>query len=82
MAILFFEEDIKFSLKEKNKTKRWLRDIAKLQGFKIGELNYIFFSDFGTVFGCCRSCYSCAFIPILRRSYIKLILTESRSCNL
>ena len=45
MAILFFEEDIKFSLKEKNKTKRWLRDIAKLQGFKIGELNYIFCSD-------------------------------------
>ena len=45
MAILFFEEDIKFSLKGKNKTKRWLRDIAKLQGFKIGELNYIFCSD-------------------------------------
>ena len=45
MAILFFEEDIKFSLKEKNKTKRWLRDIAKLQGFKIAELNYIFCSD-------------------------------------
>ena len=45
MAILFFEEDIKFSLKGRNKTKRWLRDIAKLQGFKIGELNYIFCSD-------------------------------------
>jgi rRNA maturation RNase YbeY len=45
MAILFFEEDIKFSLPEKNKNKKWLREIAKLEGYKVGELNYIFCSD-------------------------------------
>ena len=45
MAILFFEEDIKFSLPEKNKKKKWLKEIANLEGFKIGELNYIFCSD-------------------------------------
>lgn len=45
MAILFFEEDIEFSLKEKNKTKKWLKEIANLEGQKVGELNYIFCSD-------------------------------------
>jgi len=45
MGILFFEEDIKFSLPEKNKKKKWLKEIASLEGFKIGELNYIFCSD-------------------------------------
>lgn len=45
MAILFFEEDIKFSLPEKNKTKKWLREVTDLEGQKIGELNYIFCSD-------------------------------------
>ncbi|MCL6258399.1 rRNA maturation RNase YbeY [Aquiflexum sp. TKW24L] len=45
MAILFFEEDIKFSMQEKTKTKKWLKEIANLQGFKVSELNYIFCSD-------------------------------------
>jgi len=45
MAILFFEEDIKFSLPEKNKTKKWLREVTDLEGQKIGEINYIFCSD-------------------------------------
>lgn len=45
MAILFFEEDIKFHLPEKNKSKNWLKEIAKLEGFKIGQLNYVFCSD-------------------------------------
>jgi probable rRNA maturation factor len=45
MAILFFEEDIRCSLKEKNKYKKWLKSIAETKGLKIRELNYIFCSD-------------------------------------
>lgn len=45
MAILFFEEDIKFPLTDKNKHKRWLKGIAANEGFVIEELNYIFCSD-------------------------------------
>lgn len=45
MAIIFFEEDIKFCLPEKNKTKKWLKELANLEQFKIGELSYIFCSD-------------------------------------
>jgi probable rRNA maturation factor len=45
MAIQFFEEDIKFPLKEKNKYKRWLKAIAENDGFIITDLNYIFCTD-------------------------------------
>ncbi len=43
--IAFLTEDITFELKEKLKHKSWLKDAAKAEGFKIGELNYIFCSD-------------------------------------
>jgi len=43
--ITFLTEDITFELKEKLKHKAWLKDAAKAEGFKIGELNYIFCSD-------------------------------------
>jgi rRNA maturation RNase YbeY len=43
--IVFLSEDITFELKEKLKHKAWLKDAAKAEGFKIGELNYIFCSD-------------------------------------
>ncbi|MBN7809780.1 rRNA maturation RNase YbeY [Algoriphagus sp. H41] len=45
MAINFFSEAIKFSLPEKNRRKAWLKQLAKSEDFKIGELNYIFCSD-------------------------------------
>lgn len=45
MAIIFFEEDIIFSLHDKTKTKKWLKEIANLDQFKIVALNYIFCSD-------------------------------------
>jgi probable rRNA maturation factor len=45
MAILFFEEDIKFSLNQKNKYKKWLKEVAKKENYQIQELNYIFCSD-------------------------------------
>lgn len=45
MAISFFEEDIRFPLKDKTKHKNWLRKIAAKQSLKIGDLNYVFCSD-------------------------------------
>jgi probable rRNA maturation factor len=45
MAINFFVEDISFKLLEKNKYKKWLRSLAKTDGFVIADLNYIFCSD-------------------------------------
>lgn len=43
--ITFSTEDIAFSLPDKNKHKAWLKEVAKTEGKKIGELNYIFCSD-------------------------------------
>ena len=43
--IQFCTEDITFSLKEKLKHKAWLNEVAKQEGRKILELNYVFCSD-------------------------------------
>ena len=43
--ILFFTEYINFDLRDKNLIKRWVRAVAKQDGFKITDLNYIFCSD-------------------------------------
>lgn len=45
MAIRFFEEEVKFKLRNKNKYKRWLKEIASEEGFIIKDLNYIFCTD-------------------------------------
>ncbi len=45
MAIQFFTEDISFKFTEKQKRKAWLKELARLENFKIAELNYIFCSD-------------------------------------
>jgi probable rRNA maturation factor len=45
MAILFFNEGIKFNLKPKNSYKKWLREIAAKEEYDIKDLNYIFCSD-------------------------------------
>ena len=45
MAIHFFSEEIKFTLREKLNRKRWLKKIATNAGFNIKELNYVFCSD-------------------------------------
>lgn len=45
MAINFFSEEIKFDLPHKLRRKRWLKEIAQSENFRIGELNYIFCSD-------------------------------------
>lgn len=45
MAINFFSEAVKFNLPEKLRRKKWLKQLAETEKFKIGELNYIFCSD-------------------------------------
>lgn len=45
--ITFQSQETKFDLKGKLKVKTWLKKIAKKEGFKIQDLNYIFMSDKG-----------------------------------
>jgi probable rRNA maturation factor len=44
-AIHFFEEDISFKLKDKNKVKAWVKATIASEGYQLQELNYIFCSD-------------------------------------
>lgn len=44
-AIHFFEEDIRFKLKNRNGLKQWIKETIGAEGFKLKELNYIFCSD-------------------------------------
>ncbi len=44
-AIHFFEEDIRFNLKNKNKVKAWIKATITTEGYRLNELNYIFCSD-------------------------------------
>lgn len=43
--VRFFSEDIAFNLKERRKISKWLKTIAALDGYALGEVNYIFCSD-------------------------------------
>lgn len=43
--IRFFTEDITYNLPKKQATRQWLKQQAKLEGYDLGELNYIFCSD-------------------------------------
>ena len=45
MPVNFFAENINFKLPAKQKRKSWIKDLAKDEGFTIGELSYIFCSD-------------------------------------
>jgi len=44
-SVNFFEEDIRFDLKNKNKVKAWVKSAIAAEGCKLQELNYIFCSD-------------------------------------
>jgi probable rRNA maturation factor len=41
----FFSEEISFKLPQSVKTSKWIKTISLSEGYKIGELNYIFCSD-------------------------------------
>ena len=44
-AIHFFSEETDFVPAQKMAIRQWLRETAQEEGFRIGELNYIFCSD-------------------------------------
>ncbi|MEO8886404.1 MAG: rRNA maturation RNase YbeY [Mucilaginibacter sp.] len=43
--ISFFEEDVRYNLKDKIKVKQWIKDTIAAEGYKLDELTYIFCSD-------------------------------------
>jgi probable rRNA maturation factor len=43
--ITFFVEEISFKLKDKLKTRNWIKQVAQLHNHVIGDLNYIFCDD-------------------------------------
>ena len=44
--ILFFNEDIEYLVKDKQRLRLWISDTIKAEGYKrVGELNFIFCSD-------------------------------------
>lgn len=45
MSILFATENIKFDLKEKMKVKKWISEIVKAQGKRVGDISYLFCDD-------------------------------------
>ncbi len=44
-AILFFEEDISYKLKNKTAVRGWLKNTIIAEGSRLREVNYIFCSD-------------------------------------
>lgn len=45
MAIYFSSENTNFDLKGKMKVKKWITDIIKAQGQKVGDISYVFCGD-------------------------------------
>ena len=45
MAVHFAVENIKFSLKDKMKVKKWVADTIGQYGKKMGDINYLFCDD-------------------------------------
>lgn len=45
MNIAFFYENIDFKLDKQHSTQVWIKKIIESQGYKLGNLNYIFCSD-------------------------------------
>lgn len=43
--ISYFTEDIRFSFNRKRLTSRWLKEVARVEGKKVGDISVIFCSD-------------------------------------
>lgn len=43
--ISFFKENTTFDIKQKNKIKSWLKNVASGYGFSAGDMNYVFCDD-------------------------------------
>lgn len=45
IMLKFFSEEIDFKVPQSQKTSKWIKTVSLSEGYKIGELNYIFCSD-------------------------------------
>jgi rRNA maturation RNase YbeY len=45
LPIHFFSEDISYTIKHKGLLRTWIKNTILAEGFKLGELNFIFCSD-------------------------------------
>lgn len=45
MAISFSTENVKFDLKDKMRVKKWITEVIKAQGKRVGEIGYLFCDD-------------------------------------
>lgn len=45
MPVFFHNEDVNFPIQQKNKKKRWLKDVIEHLDFKLGNISVIFCSD-------------------------------------
>ena len=45
MPVFFHNEDVDFSIQQKNKKKRWLKAVIEHLDFKLGNISVIFCSD-------------------------------------
>ena len=45
MAITFSNNDIKFSLKEKTRLKKWITQVVEKQKKRVGDIGYLFCDD-------------------------------------
>lgn len=43
--VYFFSEDTDFQPRQKMATRRWIKEAARAEGFRIGEINVVFCSD-------------------------------------
>jgi len=45
VPVFFHNEDVDFPIQQKNKKKRWLKDVIEHLNFKLGNISVIFCSD-------------------------------------
>ena len=45
MPVFFHNEDVDFPIQQKNKKKRWLKDVIEHLDFKLGNISVVFCSD-------------------------------------
>lgn len=44
MAVKYYTDDCSYRLPEKRRTAAWLKEVAKAEGYRLGDVNYIFCS--------------------------------------
>lgn len=44
MAVKYYTDDCSYRLPEKRRTAAWLREVAEAEGYRLGDVNYIFCS--------------------------------------